>query len=186
MLQKVAHSMLASRGWSLEKKLPPTDKYVLIGAPHTSNWDFPLAMLAMAALDIRFNWVGKHSMFVFPVAGVFRKMGGIPLDRSKSSGFIDYLVSLYESSEKLAIAIAPEGTRSYTDHWKSGFYYIAKRANVPIAFGFMDYAKKHMGIGGWMMPGEDVKEDMKTIAAFYEGLKGKFPDQQGPIRFALP
>lgn len=181
MLQSFSRFILNSFGWTVEKKILTGGKYVLIGAPHTSNWDFPLTMLAMASMGIRFSWVAKHSIFVFPIAGLFKKMGGIPLDRSYSGGFIDYIISLYEQHDELAIAIAPEGTRAYTDHWKSGFYYIAKGAGVPLAFGYIDYKNKRLGISGGFVPGDDLEADMKKIAEFYADKTGKYPDQQGPI-----
>ncbi len=183
MLKSFSRAVLSIFGWKLNESFSDNPKTVLIGAPHTSNWDFILAMLAMAAMGYQFNWVAKHSMFFWPMAGTFKKMGGVPLDRGRSSGFVEKCVSLFSERERFVLAIAPEGTRSLTPNWKSGFYRIAISASVPISFGYVDYKNKVAGIGGSFMPTGDEQVDMKTIAAFYEKIEGRFPEKQSPIKF---
>lgn len=183
MLQSLSRNILSFFGWKIDETFSENPKTILIGAPHTSNWDFILAMLAMSAMGYQFNWVAKQSMFFWPIAGTFRKMGGVPLDRGKSSGFVSKCIRLFEERQRFVLAIAPEGTRSLTPNWKSGFYQIAIGAGVPISFGYVDYKNKVTGIGGSFMPTGDRQEDIKIIAAFYEKIEGRFPDKQSPIKF---
>ena len=183
MLQRFSRGILTLFGWKLDESFSESPKTVLIGAPHTSNWDFILAMLAMAAMGYQFNWIAKHSMFFWPLAGTFKKMGGVPLDRDHSSGFVDKCIKLFAERERFVLAIAPEGTRSLTPSWKSGFYRIALGAGVPISFGYVDFKTKRLGVGGFFMPTGDLQEDTKSIAAFYKNIEGRFPQKQAPIEF---
>jgi 1-acyl-sn-glycerol-3-phosphate acyltransferase len=160
----------------------PKPKCVLIAAPHTSNWDFPLALLAFWSLRIDARWVGKHTIFRRPVAGLMRRLGGVPLDRANTRNFVDDVVGWFEREPALTLAIAPEGTRSRTDHWRSGFYWIAHGAGVPIALGFLDYSTRTGGIGESFLPTGDIAADMDRIAAFYAGKVGKHPEKLGTIR----
>jgi 1-acyl-sn-glycerol-3-phosphate acyltransferase len=182
MLKSLSLFILKILGWSVETKLPPDNKYVIIAAFHTSNWDFPLAILGLSAMGLKFNWVGKDSLFKWPVGIFFKSIGGIPVDRSIHTGFIKKIANLYSDYDRLAIALAPEGTRSKTEYWKSGFYYIALEANVPIALGYLDYPNKKLGVGGYFTPGGDLEEDLLKIKEFYKNIKGKYPLKQGEIQ----
>lgn len=182
MLQSLSRTLLSLFGWKLDQRFSDSSKTVLIGAPHTSNWDFVLAMLAMSAMGYQFNWVAKQSMFFWPVAATFKKMGGVPLDRGQSRGFVDKCISLFDERQRFVLAIAPEGTRSLTTHWKSGFYRIAIGAEVPISFGYVDYKNKITGIGGSFMPTGNKSEDMQKVIDFYENIEGRFPEKQSPIK----
>ncbi|MEE9343736.1 MAG: lysophospholipid acyltransferase family protein [Gammaproteobacteria bacterium] len=183
MLDTFAKWLLKRLGWHADLTLPEVDKYVLVGAPHTSNWDFPFAMLFFFSTGLRFNWVGKHTLFVWPVSRLFRAMGGIPLNRNASGGFIEQTVQLIKSSKAIILTIAPEGTRSRTECWRTGFYYIALQAKVPIALGYIDYDKKQLGIGSFFTPTGDIDKDLMIIQLFYQDKTGKHPENQGPIRF---
>ena len=178
----MAASILKSVGWKVEGRLPEIPKYVLIGAPHTSNWDFPFAMLTKWALGFKFNWIGKDSLFRWPLGGLMRRLGGIPVNRRIRTRFIDQMISAYNEREKLVIVITPEGTRSKTEHWKTGFYYIALGAHVPIVMGYIDYERKVVGIGPIFHPSGDIAADIKKIAEFYADKKGKFAEKQGGVR----
>lgn len=169
-------------GWTLEKNLPSQKKYILVGAPHTSNWDLPLGLLYMSALGLRFRWVGKHTIFRGPTGAILKAIGGIPVDRRIRSGFIDQMVRQFEAHENMILAITPEGTRSKTSYWKTGFYYIALHAKVPITLGYLDYKKKKLGIGYSFLPSGNIEKDMETIRVFYEGKTGRRPELQGEIR----
>jgi 1-acyl-sn-glycerol-3-phosphate acyltransferase len=162
--------------------LPETPQYVLIGAPHTSNMDFPLALLLMAALGAHFTWIGKDSLFKWPFGILMKSLGGIPVDRSRRNHFVNQMVAAFRQQADLKIVIAPEGTRGRTESWKSGFYYIALGAGVPIALGFLDYRRKIGGIGSYITPTGDIQADLIPIREFYTGIQGKFPHQQGEIR----
>lgn len=157
-------------------------KCVLIGAPHTSNWDFPIGMLLFWSLDIDARWVAKHTIFKWPIRGLLRALGGIPLDRTKTENFVAEMVERFTASERLVFALAPEGTRKHTDYWRSGFYWIAHGAGVPIALAYADYARKVAGIGPSFMPSGDIDSDMAKIRTFYADKVGRHPEKLGSIR----
>ncbi|MCH8034526.1 MAG: lysophospholipid acyltransferase family protein [Bacteroidetes bacterium] len=182
MLQFLASAFLKLFGWDAVQGLPKFKKYVLIGAPHTSNWDFVLAMLVALAIGLRFKWLGKHTLFKNPFGYVLKFFGGIPIDRTIHSSVIERVAEMFNNSERLVIAITPEGTRSKTEFWKSGFYYIALNAKVPVAFAFLDYENKKIGVGDHFIPCGDIDADMQIIRNFYSGIKGKRPEKQGEVR----
>ena len=171
-------------GWQLVGEPPDVPKYVLITAPHTSNWDF----LIMLALDFAFKvecvWMGKDSLFRGPLGPFYRRMGGIPIDRSSRSNVVEQAVRAFQRSEKMVMTIPPEGTRRRTDRWKTGFYYIALGANVPLVFGFIDFERKAAGFGPMLMPSGDIEADMAIIRDFYRDIKGKSPKDFGDIAVA--
>lgn len=181
MVSKLSQLILQVCGWKAVSQHKEYSKFILIGAPHTSNWDFPLTLLAVWALGVRFSWVMKDSLFIGPLGSVFRKMGGIPVNRKARTGFLRSMVDSFKNSENLVLAIAPEGTRSKTDHWKSGFYNIAVKANVSICLGYIDYPNKTIGLGPLLRPSGDVKNDFSTIREFYKDKVGKFPENQSTI-----
>lgn len=182
MLQTLSKSTLSVFGWQLADNVPGDKKLLIIGAPHTSNWDFPLSLLALSALGLRFSWIAKHTLFEGFAGPFFRAIGGIPVNRNLRSGFLNQMVNAYGEHEKLTLAIAPEGTRSKTDHWKAGFYHIAVKAQVRICFGFVDYSSKTVGLGPCLMPSRDITHDFEIIKKFYQDKIGKFPDKQSDIR----
>ena len=132
MLKNFAQLALKLSGWRLDIQLPEEKKFILIGAPHTSNWDFPLALLVFWTLDLKVYWVAKIQLFRGPLYYLFTALGGIPVDRSTSHGFIKQITKEFDKTDEMVLAIAPEGTRSRTEYWKSGFYHIALSAGVPI------------------------------------------------------
>lgn len=181
----IAQIILRSFGWKTELSVSQPDRCVLIGAPHTTNWDFPLTMLALSCMGIRFNWVAKHTLFKWPFGVLFRAIGGIPVDRRAGTPFLMNAIDLFAERSKFILAIAPEGTRSKTQYWKTGFYTIAEKASVPIALGFIDYAKKHIGIGEIITPTGDIARDFEAIQEFYKDKKGKIEENQGEIRIKI-
>jgi 1-acyl-sn-glycerol-3-phosphate acyltransferase len=182
MLKLFSRIILKLIGWRVDVTLPEEKKFILIGAPHTSNWDFPLALLTFWTLDLKIYWVAKIQMFRGPLYYLFTALGGIPVDRSSSHGFIHQIAEKFNHTEEMVLTIAPEGTRSKTDYWKSGFYHIALTAGVPICFGYIDYEKRTLGFEQLMYPSGDIVADMKIIADFYRGKTGKHPQNQGPVR----
>ena len=168
-------------GWQLVGEPPDVPKYVLITAPHTSNWDF----LIMLALDFAFKvecvWMGKDSLFRGPLGPFYRRMGGIPIDRSSRSNVVEQAVRAFQRSEKMVMTIPPEGTRRRTDRWKTGFYYIALGANVPLVFGFIDFEHRVVGFGPTLMPSGDIEADVAIIRDLYKDIKGKFPENFGDV-----
>jgi 1-acyl-sn-glycerol-3-phosphate acyltransferase len=169
-------------GWSLVGELPASRKFVFIAAPHTSNWDLPLMLFTAWALRVRVHWLGKHTLFVGPFGRLFRMLGGLPVDRRSRGGVVGQVVELFARSDALCLAVSPEASREHRDHWRSGFYHIARQACVPLATGFLDYATRRCGLGPLIELTGDVPADMARIRAFYGPLKGKHPELQGPIR----
>jgi len=169
-------------GWKVINDLPDAKKYMLIAAPHTSNWDFPLGILTKISLKLKLNFLGKGALFDSPFGWFFRALGGIPVYRKQKLNMVDQMVEQFNQRERMILAMSPEGTRSYLDYWKSGFYYIAYKAGVPIAMATLDFGNKIVKLGHAFMPTGDIHEDMKIIKAFFEDVQGKIPENQGPIR----
>jgi len=180
-MKRISKLILRLVGWRMVGEVPGP-QCILIGAPHTSNWDFILAILAFWALGIDGRWVGKHTIFRRPFGGFMRRLGGIPLNRSTTHDFVPEVVEWFEREPELTLCIAPEGTRSRKDYWRSGFYWIAHGAGVPIALGFLDYENRVGGIGDSFIPTGDIKADMKRVRRFYSGLHGKYPEKLSPVR----
>lgn len=171
-------------GWQVEGSVPESvPKSVMIVAHHTSNWDFPLGLFASFLLRIKPFWIGKHTLFHWPLGRLMRWLGGIPIDRRASKDFVNHTIQLFNEHEKLMIVITPEGTRKRRDQWKSGFYHIANGASVPIICAFIDYKRKVTGIGPMIMPSGDIQADMKKIRAFYQTITAKKPENVGEMVF---
>lgn len=182
VIKTLAQWFLASVGWKAEGDLNLLPKkFVAIMAPHTSNWDLLFALGTVSALGIKFNWFGKKEMFRWPFGGLFKLLGGIPIERSASQNMVDLTSALIRTRERIIIGIAPEGTRSNSKYWKTGFYRIAHQAAVPIAFGFLDYKRKAGGLGPLMETTGDIEEDLKVIRGFYKGVTAKNPGLVGEI-----
>jgi 1-acyl-sn-glycerol-3-phosphate acyltransferase len=182
MLSQLSMWILTLLGWEVHADYPGVNKYVVIAAPHTSNWDFPLGILAAKAVNLKIYWMGKHALFRWPWGWFFRAVGGTPVDREQSLNLSQQMAELFARSEHLVLALAPEGTRAKKDHWKTGFYYIARAANVPIVMGYLDFGQKQVGIGGTFYPGDDIEEDFKHIRQFYKNRQGKIPENESLIK----
>lgn len=172
LLRLLALLLLKLVGWRPIGEPPAEKRFVLIGAPHTSNWDFPLMLAVVLKLRLRLYWMGKDSLFRFPFGGLMRWLGGIPVDRSKSNNTVDQIVRLYQSQDSLIILIPPEGTRSRVKRWKTGFYHIANNAGIPILMGYLDARHKEAGLADFFHPTNNPEEDMARIRAFYADKKG--------------
>lgn len=182
MKQRFARWLLRLAGWKLEGVRPACDRYVLIAAPHTSNWDFPYMLAFAAAFDIKVTWMAKHSLFFRPLGWLLRAMGGIPIIRHENQNVVDVMVATFASATKLVLAVPAEGTRDRTEYWKSGFYHIAREAGVPIVPSFLDYGRKRGGFGPALVPTLDMGVDMQYLRDFYADMTGKFPANFGPVR----
>jgi 1-acyl-sn-glycerol-3-phosphate acyltransferase len=178
MKQRLAKSVLALFGWKVIIKFPPeTKKFVVMMAPHTSNWDFVIGWLGYVSIGVYSRYLVKKEAFFFPLGEILTAMGGIPVDRKASTNIVQQVSEMFNKADKLVITITPEGTRSLSPNWKRGFYHIAVHAQVPIAFGFLDYKKKTGGIGGFLIPSGDYDADLKIIEAFYADISAKFPEK---------
>jgi 1-acyl-sn-glycerol-3-phosphate acyltransferase len=182
--QRLAYIILHLIGWRTHAIRPHTSRYVIIGAPHTSNWDFGLMLLLMAAEQLPIRFMGKESLFRGPLGPVMRSLGGIPVNRRERTNLVDQIAAKFDEFDDLIIGIAPEGTRSKVSHWKTGFYYIALKAKVPIAMAYLDYGNKIIGVGPNFMPSGDLKVDFEIIRGFYTGIVGRNPKKQGEIVLA--
>lgn len=182
-LRRAALGLLGLFGWRHVLVWPPEPRGVIIVYPHTSNWDFPLGVLFRVGYGLRANWVGKEEMFRPPFRGLLLRLGGVPLDRRKTSGFVGGLVAEFARRDWMWLAIAPEGTRSHTDHLKSGFYQLALAANVPVGLGYIDYGTRTIGIDTYLRMTGDREADLAAIRSFYAGKRGARPELAGDIRF---
>jgi 1-acyl-sn-glycerol-3-phosphate acyltransferase len=171
----LAKIILRLIGWKVEGRFPDLPKFIVIGAPHTSNWDFMmfLAIIFHLRADVRF--MGKAELFRGPLAWFFYWCGGIPVDRSKSTGLVEQMVSACEASKKFILVIAPEGTRHRVAEWKMGFYHISKSAGIPVVMAVVDGIRKKVMVGQVFHPGEDADADLKTIKGFFAGRVGINP-----------
>jgi 1-acyl-sn-glycerol-3-phosphate acyltransferase len=179
-----ARTILGLFGWQAEGHMPNIPKFVVIGAHHTSNLDGFLLVGMSWVLRTRLHWLGKHTLFRAPFGPLMRAAGGIPVNRKSTRNAVEQVAQAFEERDKLVLVIAPEGTRKKVDHWKTGFYYIALKAQVPIAMGYMDYRRKRAGIGPVFMPTGDIEADMKALQEFYATVTPRYPDQKGAV--ALP
>lgn len=182
--QRIAQIILRLIGWRTHVIHPSTSSYVLIGAPHTSNWDFGLMVLLMAAEQLPVRFMGKDTLFRGPLGLLMRSLGGIPVNRRERTNLVDQIAAKFEVHDDLIIGLAPEGTRGKTLHWKSGYYFIAMKARVPIVMAYLDYGNKVIGIGPSFIPCGDIHADFEIIRAFYDGIVGKNPNKQGEIVLA--
>ncbi len=179
VLRVASITFLKLAGWRIEGSLPPdAQRSVLIAAPHTSNWDLPYTLMVAFALRLNIYWMGKDSIFKAPFRGLMMWLGGIPVDRSQANNLVAASAeALRNAKGSMQLVVPPEGTRSKTRYWKTGFYYIAQGAGVPIVMAYMDYSEKRSGLGPAFRPTGDIEKDMIAIKAFYAPFKGKNADQ---------
>jgi 1-acyl-sn-glycerol-3-phosphate acyltransferase len=179
LLRGFSIGFLKLTGWKIEGSLPPeASKAVLIAAPHTSNWDLPYTLMVAFVLRLNVYWMGKQSIFKLPFGGVMRWLGGIPVDRAQANNLVAASAeAIVKADGMVQLIVPPEGTRSKSHYWKTGFYYIALGAKVPIVMAYMDFAHKRSGLGPLFYPSGDIDKDMLAIKAFYAPFKGKNADQ---------
>lgn len=171
-------------GWTVEGDLPDLPKMVIIGAPHTSNWDFFLFLAAIRHFDIKVRFLAKHTLFRRPFGWMFRRVGGIPVDRAQPGGIVQQAKAAFDQHEEMILVVAPEGTRRAAPSWKSGFVEIAERAGVPVVFVAVDGARKALVVGGPEFVGSDRSEFMDRARAFFADRGGIRPKGKGPVRLA--
>jgi 1-acyl-sn-glycerol-3-phosphate acyltransferase len=165
--------VLALMRFDVEGEIPDVPKLVVSAAPHTSNWDFVVGMGTMFALDLRLNFLGKHTIFLPPFGAIVRWMGGIPVDRTSSHGVVGDAVQAFAANERLMLAIAPEGTRKRVAHFKSGFLHIAREANVPLLLAAFDWRARCVRFGPLFEWSDDTAADLAKIEAFYDAVPRK-------------
>lgn len=176
LLQALGRTMLRLAGWRIEGALPPRAKFVVVVAPHTSNWDFPVGVCAMLALDLRGNWIGKHTLFRPPVGWLMRALGGEPVDRGAPGDVVEQVAARIRASDAYVLGISPEGTRK-ARAWKTGFHRIARAADVPVVPVWIDYGRRVLGIGAPTTLGDDVDADLARLGASFDARMARYPSQ---------
>ncbi len=162
-------------GWRIEGELPQLDKFVVIGAHHTSNWDFMIFIALKFVLRLNARWFGKHTLFRWPFGGLMRAWGGLPIRRHRQLNTVEQAVQAFRDNSQFMLILSPEGTRKKVERWKMGFYHIACGAGVPIVLGALDYQNKRVVIGPLFWPTGDEPADLKAILAFYRLYLPKKP-----------
>ncbi|SDZ99729.1 lysophospholipid acyltransferase family protein [Microbulbifer marinus] len=182
LLRQIAKLLLKLHGWRVvsDQQALELKKYVLLGAPHTSNWDGYYFILTALKLKLTPQWMGKDKLFKFPLGATMRWFGGIAVDRSKANNLVEATVDQFNASEELIIAVPPEGTRSTAERWKTGFYHIARGAQVPVVCGFINFPKKEVGLGPVLEMGENLAAELARFRDFYADKIGKFPERYTP------
>ncbi len=181
--QHLAQAFLSLAGWQAEGAIPKYDKFVVIAAPHTTNWDGVYMVMIAIRYGIQFRWMVKHTLAEGVLSPIIRLSGGLGVDRRSSHNVVEQIVKRFEEADKLVLAIAPEGTRSLRKHWRSGFYHIAVAAKVPIVMGYLDYDRKRGGFSSGITPSGNMDEDIKIFREFYSKIGPKHPKNFGPIKF---
>lgn len=178
----LGRAWLRAFGWEAVGPVPDVPRAVFVANPHTSNWDLPFTLAVAWALGVRISWAGKSSLFRPPFGALMRALGGLSIERSRREGQVRKIADAMRREPSVYLVIAPSGTRSAQDYWKSGFYRIATEARVPLLLAFLDYEKKRGGLGPVLTPSGDVREDMDEVRAFYRDIRGKHPANEGTIR----
>lgn len=164
------------KGWKVEGNFPSSiHRCIVIAAPHTSNWDFVFTLGCLHMLKVQLNYLAKKELFRWPLSLLLKNTGAIPVERKKSQGLVDTIIHKFAENEQLILMVPAEGTRSYVNKWKTGFYYAALGAGVPLVMGYLDYEKKTAGFGPVLHLTGDKIKDGNAIKAFYADKKGKFP-----------
>lgn len=172
VLRLISIVLLRLVGWKAAGRPLEKQRFVLIGAPHTSNWDFVLMLMVVLKLRLRIYWMGKNSLFMFPFGGLMRWLGGIAIDRSRHNGVVDQVVKMYGDNAELVVLVPPEGTRKEVKEWKTGFYHIANNAGVPVLMGYLDASRKEAGLADFFYPTGDIGADIQNIRSFYADKRG--------------
>jgi 1-acyl-sn-glycerol-3-phosphate acyltransferase len=175
---------LPTWGQNVQFRPLPGPHGIAVVYPHTSNWDFPVGLLAKWAVGVQFRWLAKDSLFRGPMGALMRYWGGVPIDRSAPQGAARRLATTMLAANSFWLAITPEGTRSYRPHWKSGFYRIALEAKVPVLLVALDYGRKVVDVTRTIVLTGDEAADMAAIAQAYEGVRAMYPTSAAPIRLA--
>lgn len=172
----IARALMLLTGWRFEGALPNLSKFVLIVAPHTSNWDFPLGVMAMFGLGIRGTFLGKDSLFRPPFGFYFRWLGGVPVDRSSSNNVVDQTIAYFTTRDRIILALSPEGTRRKIPQWHTGFYWVAVGAGVPIVPVAFDYPRKRIVLHPPQVMTGDAEKDIAHLRGFFNADQAYRPE----------
>lgn len=187
MMKWICRFCLWLAGWKTGSVLSASvKKCVLVGAPHTSNFDYPIALATLYASGVKTRFLAKKSLFKFPLGILMRLTGGVPVDRSKHNNMVDAMIDMFANNDRLILLIPVEGTRSYVKEWKSGFYHTAVGAGVPIALGYLDYGRKVAGFGELFYPTGNYHQDLAVIQQYYRQFKPKYPEKSSLYEGNIP
>lgn len=178
----LAHRLLRLLGWRFLGALPPVPKMIVVGAPHTTNWDFILFLGALRAYDFKAHYIGKHTLFRWPLGWFFTALGGISVDRTKPAGMVQQVADAFSRADQMILVMAPEGTRKAAPHWKSGFLNIARAAGVPLVLAAVDFPGKTVTLGPTIEYDGDPGAFMDQARQFYRQRKGLRPQGMGPVK----
>lgn len=176
VVEWIGRTVLKLMGWRIEGELPKVDKFVAIGAHHTSNWDFVIFIAVKFVLRLNARWFGKHSIFRWPFGAIMRAWGGIAIRRDQTLNTVEQAVQAFKQHSQFILVLSPEGTRKKVDRWKMGFYHIARGAGVPIVLGALDYQNRRVVIGPSFYPTGDERADLQAIFAFFRQFVPKKPE----------
>ena len=174
ILSKIVFKLI---GWRIVGEIPKLEKCLVISAPHTSNWDFLIGRCFAYITGLKTKYLIKSELYVWPLSLLIKWNGGIPVYRKTGKNTVDQVVQMIKKADSIILAIAPEGTRKRVVKWKTGFYYIAEKANIPIVLMYMDYKKKEIGYFDVLIPSGDLQKDLTTIQEYYKDVVGCKPDQ---------
>lgn len=183
LLRQASRGLLRLFGWSSSLTWPPEPRGLIMVYPHTSNWDFPIGVAFKIAHALPAHWMGKDQMFRWPFRRLLLALGGVPINRRESTGFVTAMAAEMQRRDWLWVAVAPEGTRAASDHLKSGFYQLALAADVPIGLGYIDYGRRHVGIDRYVRMTGDEERDLAMLREFYADKQPKKPANAGGFRF---
>jgi len=181
LMRWLARLFFLCTGWKVEGQRPAVERCVVIAAPHTSNWDFVYTLALAFIFRINPRIMMKDAWFRGPLGPLFRWLGAMPIDRSRSRNVVAQCIQAFQAADHLVLVVPPSGTRRRVQYWKTGFYHIANGADVPIALGFLDYGRKVGGFGPLFHPTGDIDRDMAAIRDFYRPISGKYPTQESHI-----
>lgn len=183
-LARLCRWLLKLGGWEVIGQPPQAQKFIMIAAPHTSYWDLFIMLAVAWSLHVRLSWLSADKFFWGPHGWLFKKWGGIPVNRNSRNNIVQQVINAINAHDYIAIAISPEGTTKKLDHWRTGFYWMAEGANIPILFSFLDYANKRTGVRDELFwPTGDIEADLEEIRSFYGPIKGKYPHKYSDIRW---
>jgi len=180
MSGRISKFILWLFGWKVVKNEIKEKSYVIVAAPHTSNWDFIIARFGVSSVGIPQKVLMKKEMFFFPLKYLLNALGAMPIDRKGSLKMVDYIIELFKKKDDFIFSISPEGTRSHVEKWKTGFYHIATKANVPLVFGRLDYKKKVLEFSNVFYPTGDFSKDFVEIVNYFSGAEGFYPKKYNP------
>jgi 1-acyl-sn-glycerol-3-phosphate acyltransferase len=183
MFRLISRLVFWLQGWKVDDvllKQKNFDKFILLGAPHTSNWDAAMFIAAMYHMKLDVKFLMKNDWLKFPFSLAFNPLGALGIDRSTSNSMVDIMANEFDKKDKLIISISPEGTRGPNEKWKRGFYYTSIKANVPILLGYLDYGNRVAGIGKEVIPTGNIEPDFRMISDYYQQFKGKVPENHLP------